>query len=58
MLEMLNSVEEMNYLESMVVNINALKDEVEHLEHKLIYANKIEQFLRTQILENELKIKA
>lgn len=35
------------HLQLMVINVNALKDEVKCLKNKLIYADKIEQFLRS-----------
>ena len=42
----------------MLVNIEALKQELEYLKNKIICVEQIEKVLRENLAENELKIKA
>lgn len=47
-----------DYLEQMVLNFDALKEEIEYLKNTIVCAEKIKKILRTQISEIEFKIKA
>ena len=45
------------HLELMLLNIEALKQELEYLKNKIIYLEQIEKDLREKLAENELQIK-
>ena len=51
-------IERNKHLELSLVNIEALKQEVEYLKNKILCAEKIEKVLRDKLAENALKIKA
>ena len=51
-------IERNEHLELSLVNIEALKQEVEYLKNKFFCAEKIEKVLRDKLTENALKIKA
>ena len=51
-------IERNEHLELSLVNIEALKQEVEYLKNKILCAEKIEKVMRDKLAENALKIKA
>ena len=51
-------IERNEHLELSLVNIEALKQEVEYLKNKILCVEKIEKLMRDKLGENALKIKA